>query len=65
MGSLSLDVNNDFLRDCLPIFPLDHSSARAETGIWGLWVLVDDFDALDVGSRLPTFDLLTGWVIHT
>ena len=62
MGSLSLDVNNDFLRDCWPMFPMDHSSARAETDSRAFRALVDDFDSPAVGSRLPTADFLVGWV---
>lgn len=62
MGSFSLDVNNYFLWDRLPMFPLDHSSASAETDGRAFRALVDDFDAPAVGSRLPTADLLAGWV---
>ena len=64
MGSFSFDVNNYFLRDRLPIFPLDHSSARAETDGQAFRVLADDFNAPAVGSRLPTAHNLTGPVTH-
>ena len=64
MGFFSLDVNNYFLRDRLPMVPPDHFSAEGETDGRAFRVLVDDFYAPDVGSRLPTADFLTRWVTH-